>query len=89
MILYVVIGCTILLMLMTFVGLYRAYVGPTAADRMVAINMITTKVTTIIVMIALITAQGSYVSVALVYALIGFITTIGVSKYLMKGKLEE
>ncbi|MFA6692552.1 MAG: monovalent cation/H+ antiporter complex subunit F [Acholeplasmataceae bacterium] len=88
MVLTVIIVCTILLLLMTFVGLFRAYVGPTAADRMVAINMITTKVTTIIVMIALVTAQELYVSVALVYALIGFVTTIGVSRYLMKGKLD-
>jgi multicomponent Na+:H+ antiporter subunit F len=77
----------ILIVLMTFVGLYRAFVGPTAADRVVAINMITTKVATIIVMIALVTAQESYVEVALVYALIGFIATIGVAKYLLKGKL--
>lgn len=88
MVITIIIVCTILLLIMTFVGLYRAYVGPTAADRMVAINMITTKVTTIIVMIALITAQELYVSVALVYALIGFVTTIGVSRYLMKGKLD-
>lgn len=88
MVLTVIIVCIILLLLMTFVGLFRAYVGPTAADRMVAINMITTKVTTIIVMIALVTAQELYVSVALVYALIGFVTTIGVSRYLMKGKLD-
>lgn len=88
MVLTVIIVCTILLLLMTFVGLFRAYVGPTAADRMVAINMITTKVTTIIVMIALVTAQELYVNVALVYALIGFVTTIGVSRYLMKGKLD-
>ncbi|MDD3068219.1 MAG: monovalent cation/H+ antiporter complex subunit F [Acholeplasmataceae bacterium] len=88
MIITVIVICTILLLIMTFVGLFRAYVGPTAADRMVAINMITTKVTTIIVMIALVTAQELYVSVALVYALIGFVTTIGVSRYLMKGKLD-
>ncbi len=84
----VLIVSIILITLMTFVGLYRAYVGPTAADRIVAINMITTKVTTIIVMIALVTAQGSYVNVALVYALIGFIATIGLAKYLLKGKLD-
>ncbi len=84
----VVIVCTILILLMTFVGLMRALIGPTAADRMVAINMITTKVATIIVMIALVTAQEQYVSVSLVYALIGFIATIGVSRYLMKGKLK-
>jgi multicomponent Na+:H+ antiporter subunit F len=82
-----VLVSTILLVIMAFVGLYRAYVGPTAADRIVAINMIATKVTTIIVLIAILTKQGSYVNVALIYAMIGFIATIGVAKYLLKGKL--
>ena len=83
----VVIGGTIFLVLLTFVGLYRAYIGPSPEERIVAINMIATKVTTIIVMIALITAQFFFVDVALVYALLGFITTIGLAKLLMKGKL--
>ncbi|PKK93676.1 MAG: cation:proton antiporter [Tenericutes bacterium HGW-Tenericutes-6] len=78
---------TIFLVLLTFVGLYRAIVGPTAEDRIVAINMISTKVTVIIAMIALITSQVLYVDVALVYALLGFIATIGLAKLLLKGKL--
>ncbi|MDY0318267.1 MAG: monovalent cation/H+ antiporter complex subunit F [Candidatus Izemoplasmatales bacterium] len=78
---------TIILVLLTFVGLYRAIVGPTAEDRIVAINMISTKVTVIIAMIALITSQVLYVDVALVYALLGFIATIGLAKLLLKGKL--
>jgi multicomponent Na+:H+ antiporter subunit F len=67
--------------------LYRAVVGPSVEDRIVAINMIATKVTAIIVMIALLTDQKFFVDVALVYALLGFITTIGLAKLLMKGKL--
>lgn len=82
-----VLIATIILILLTFVGLYRAIVGPTVEDRIVAINMISTKVTTIIVMIALITSQMYFVDVAFVYALLGFITTIGLAKLLMKGKL--
>jgi len=78
---------TIILVLLTFVGLYRAVVGPTVEDRIVAINMISTKVTTIIVMIALLFHQKFFVDVAIVYALLGFITTIGLAKLLMKGKL--
>lgn len=78
---------TIILVILTFVGLYKAVVGPTVEDRMVAINMIATKVTTIIVMIALLQNQKFFVDVALVYALLGFITTIGLAKLLMKGKL--
>ena len=77
----------IILILLTFVGLYRAIVGPTPEERIVAINMISTKVTIIIVMIALITSQAFYVDVAIVYALLGFVTTIGLVKLLMKGKL--
>jgi len=83
-----VIFSAIFLVLLSFVGLYRAFVGPTAADRIVAINMISTKVTTTIVLIALVTKQGSYVNVALVYAMIGFLTTIAVAKYLIKGRLD-
>jgi multicomponent Na+:H+ antiporter subunit F len=82
-----VLICTIILVLLTFVGLYRAVVGPTAEDRIVAINMISTKVTVIIAMIALISSQAFYVDVALVYALLGFIATIGLAKLLLKGKL--
>lgn len=88
MIVNALVIATIIMVLLTFVGLYRAFKGPTAADRVVAINMITTKVTVIIVLIALITVQQSYVSVALVYALIGFIATIGLAKYLLKGGLD-
>lgn len=88
MIEYVIMGCSIFLVLLSFVGLYRAYKGPTAADRIVAINVISTKVTVVIVLIALWIKQGSYVNVALIYAMIGFITTIGVAKYLLKGRLD-
>jgi multicomponent Na+:H+ antiporter subunit F len=88
MIEYVIIGCVIFLVLLSFVGLYRAYKGPTAADRIVAINVISTKITVVIVLIALWIKQGSYVNVALIYAMIGFITTIGVAKYLLKGRLD-
>ncbi len=84
-----VIVSAIILTLLSFVGLYRAFVGPTAADRIVAINMISTKVTAIIVLIALVTKQNSYVNVALVYAMIGFLATIAVAKYLIKGRLDE
>ena len=80
--------CTIILAFLAFLSLYRAYVGPTAADRIVAINVISSKVVAIIALIALLTAQGSYVNVALVYAMVGFSATIAVAKYLDKGKVD-
>ncbi len=78
----------IVILLAAFAGAYIAYKGPRIADRIVALNMISTKVIVIIVMVAVVTEQGSYVNVALVYAMIGFLTTIGATKYLLRGKLD-
>jgi multicomponent Na+:H+ antiporter subunit F len=81
------IGAAIFIMILAFASLYRAMVGPTAADRVVAINMISTKVSVIIILVALVLEQKNYVDVALIYAMVGFITTVSVAKYLEKGKL--
>ncbi|SDK95563.1 monovalent cation/H+ antiporter complex subunit F [Natronincola ferrireducens] len=81
------IAMTIFLALMAFPCLYRAYVGPTATDRVVAINVVTTKVTILIALLAIITDQDAFIDVALIYAMMGFIATICVSKYIEKGNL--
>jgi multicomponent Na+:H+ antiporter subunit F len=83
----VFIGLAVFLTALGFAGLYRAFVGPTTADRVAAINVTETKVTTIIVLVSVITAQEAYLSVALVYAMVSFVTTIGVTKYLTRGTL--
>lgn len=75
------------LALLTFASLYRAYAGPTAADRVVSINVITTKVTMLIVLLAVITGQNMFVDVALIYAMMGFIATVCVAKYIDRGEL--
>lgn len=81
------IGASITLSLLSFASLYRAIVGPTVADRVVAINMISTKVSIIIILVALILGEKNYVDVALIYAMVSFITTVSVAKYLERGKL--
>ena len=80
-------GATIFLSVLTLACLYRAYAGPTPTDRVISINVITTKITTIIALLATITLDDSFVDVSLVYAMTGFIMTICVAKYVEKGKL--
>lgn len=75
-------------MAMIFLALVRAVAGPTAADRVVAINIIGTKTLLIITLIARLYRQEFFLDIAMVYALMSFITTIGVAKYLEKGALE-
>lgn len=79
----------IALAILSFASLYRAIKGPSVADRIIAINVISTKVTVMILLISIVLNQTGYMDVALIYALVGFITTLSVSKYLAKGKLYE
>ncbi len=78
----------IILTTAAFFCLYRAFVGPTEADRVVSINIIGTKTVVIISLVSLVFHQEFFLDVALVYALISFITTIGIAKYMEKGALE-
>lgn len=78
----------IILTAAAFLCLYRAVVGPTQADRVVSINIVGTKTVVIISLVSLVFHQEFYLDVALVYALISFITTIGIAKYMEKGALE-
>jgi len=84
----VFIATSILLMAATFLCLFRAVLGPTDADRIVAINVIGTKAVVIISLISLVFYQEFFLDVAMVYALISFVATIGIAKYLQKGSLE-
>ena len=79
----------IALAILSFASLYRSIKGPSVADRIIAINVISTKVTVMILLISIVLNQTGYMDVALIYALVGFITTLSVSKYLAKGKLYE
>ena len=78
----------ILVMLMIFLSLIRALKGPTAPDRVAAINIIGTKTVVIITLIARVYGQKYFLDIAMVYALMSFITTVGVAKYLEKGALD-
>jgi multicomponent Na+:H+ antiporter subunit F len=62
--------------------LYRVIIGPTAWDRIIAVNLISSKVVCIMVVSALLFRRTIYMDVALVYAVIGFVSTIAISKYL-------
>jgi multicomponent Na+:H+ antiporter subunit F len=78
----------IILMASTFLCLYRAVVGPSEADRVVSINIIGTKTVVIISLVSLVFHQEFFLDVALVYALISFVATVGIAKYMEKGALE-
>lgn len=87
--LYALFGLgAIAVMVMIFMSLYRAVKGPTAPDRVVALNIIGTKTLILITLISRLYEQEFYLDIAVVYALMSFIATVGIAKYLEKGALE-
>ena len=74
----------LLLAVLAMIGLclIRAALGPTVADRMIAINIIGTKALVLIVGVSIAARQPFYVDIALIYGLIGFLATIGVASYM-------
>jgi len=63
-------------------ALYRVIFGPTPWDRLIGVNLISSKVIMIMVAAAAFFERRIYLDVALVYAIIGFVSIIAISKFL-------
>lgn len=75
------------LMLLMLLPLYRVKAGPTAIDRIVAINVIGTKTAVMLVIIGTIFGRvDMFIDFALAYALLNFIGSIAVSRYFFKSR---
>lgn len=70
----------VILALMLLLCLIRAIIGPTIADRLVAVNMMGTMVMVIISILALLMSEGYLVDICLIYAMISFIAVVVLTK---------
>jgi multicomponent Na+:H+ antiporter subunit F len=68
-------------------ALIRALKGPTVYDRILAVNMFGTKTVLIIAVMGFLAGRPEFLDIALVYALINFVTTIAVLKVFKFGDL--
>jgi multicomponent Na+:H+ antiporter subunit F len=72
-------------------AIYRVVTGPTAIDRIVAVNVIGTKTAVLLVLIGTIYGRVEmFVDFALAYALLNFIGSLAVARYFhrMKNRAE-
>ncbi|MCH2614820.1 MAG: monovalent cation/H+ antiporter complex subunit F [Opitutales bacterium] len=62
--------------------LYRIIAGPTSIDRIVAVNVIRTKTTVLLIIIGMIFERvGMFVDFAITYALLNFIGSLAAARY--------
>ena len=67
-------------------ALARALAGPTTYDRIAAVNMFGTKTVLLIAVFAFLSDRHDILDIALVYALINFISVVAVLKLVEQGK---
>ena len=70
----------ILVAVMLIACLIRAIIGPRIADRLVAVNMITTMVMAIVSILAIVMDEGYLIDICLIYAMISFLAVVVLSK---------
>jgi multicomponent Na+:H+ antiporter subunit F len=72
----------LLVMSMTL-ALWRLARGPTGADRVVALDLISVLVVAFLVAVSTITRESSYLDVAIAYACIAFLGTIALARFIV------
>jgi len=66
----------------SYMCLYRIGLGPTAPDRTVAIDILGVILVGFCALLSILTGRGFYMSVAIAWALLSFIGTLALAKYL-------
>ena len=72
------VGVMAFLMLLAMIRLFK---GPTAADRVVALDAVNTLVVASMIVLAAAFKQVIFVDVAIVYALLSYVGTLYIAKY--------
>ena len=78
---YIILPILSLSILMVF---FRFFKGPTISDRVVAVDLLVTIGIGVIAVYSILTDQHTFLDIALILALIGFLATVAYAFYIQK-----
>ena len=78
-----------IIILAAFMCLYRIMLGPTSADRIVAIDIMGVLIVGFCAILSISTGRSWYIDIGIVWALQSFISTLALSKYLEGKDFDE
>jgi multicomponent K+:H+ antiporter subunit F len=82
----IAIGCTALAML---IAAGRLVAGPSAPDRILAIDALYVYTVALAVLLGIRHDSNAYFETALLIALMGFVTTVALARYVIRGSVTE
>jgi len=65
----------------SLIGVIRVVLGPTVADRMTGLNLVSAQILAVLVLYAVREGRPNYLDVALVYDIFGFIGILAMTRY--------
>ena len=80
---------TMAIALASLLTLYRLARGPNVLDRILALDTLVINTIGLIVVIGLWFRTTMYFEAALLFAMVGFVTTVALCKYLLRGNVIE
>jgi multicomponent K+:H+ antiporter subunit F len=83
---YVTVGCYVLAMA---IALWRLLGGPSAQDRVLALDFIYVNGMLVVLVLGIRYASQMYFEVALLIALFGFVSSTALGKFLLRGEVIE
>lgn len=86
---YLLVFCVIFLSATIFLCLLRSSLGPRFTDRIIAANIIGTKVIALISTLSLIIGESYLVDICLIYAIISFIALVVLARSVIAHKNEQ
>ena len=82
----IALGCVALAMLL---NLYRLLRGPSAPDRILALDTMVINAIALIILFGILEESGTYFEAALLLAMVGFVGTVAYTKFLLRGDIVE
>ena len=86
---YLLIGSAMFLSVSIFFCLMRATLGPRFSDRIIAANIIGTKIIVLIAVLSFIVDESYLADVCLIYAIISFLSMVVLARSVIEKKDEE
>lgn len=80
---YAAIFAIVILVIALLLTVYRAVVGPTLPDRVIALDMLVGIVIGFIAVIALRTGYTLYIDIAIALGLVGFLATVAFARFIL------
>jgi multicomponent Na+:H+ antiporter subunit F len=82
-------AATVAILVVMLLTLVRAFLGPTLYDRILAVNLFGTKTVLHIAILGFLMGRPDFLDIAMVYALINFISVIGILRFFEYSKRDN